>query len=195
MTHKCFISFKKEDARYKEAIQNLPNIDIVDKSLDEWIDSHDEDYIMKKIREENLSDSTVTIFLIGSKSAENFGWDEQRFIKRELRASLYNGENNTRNGILGVVLPDVHQQIYNGNGNCSTCGNIVGFVDMTDGTVIKEFHVNYYISPEKCHHTEEDRYCILTSWDKFEANPNLYIEQAFSKRATPSAEKVTVRPE
>ncbi len=194
MTHKCFISFKEEDEDYKEAIRKLPNIDIIDKSLDEWIDSHDEEYIMKKIREENLSDSTVTIFLIGSKSAESFGWDEQRFIKRELRASLYSGENNTRNGILGVVLPDALQQIYGGITKCQ-CGNSIELIYLNDGTVIKEFHKNYYISPGKCHHTEEERYCVLTRWNEFVATPNFYIEQAFLKRTAPIAEKIMVRPE
>src|SRR3989338_8307906 len=96
MAHKSFISFKTEDSAYKEAIQLLPNLDIIDKSLDEAIESDDEEYIMQKIREDYLADSTVTIHLIGLKSAEALGWEEQKFIKRELQASLYNGEGNTR---------------------------------------------------------------------------------------------------
>ena len=104
MGHKCFISFKTEDESYKKEIQDDLDIDMIDKSLNEAINSDDEDYIMRKIREDYLSDSTVTIFLIGNKSAENTFWEDQTYIKRELQASLYNGENNTRNGILGVVI-------------------------------------------------------------------------------------------
>ena len=110
MGHRCFISFKKEDEAYKKEIQRWVDdnkVDMIDKSLDTPIDSDDEEYIMQKIRADYLSDSTVTIFLIGLRSAENFGWFEQRFIKRELQASLYNGKGNTRNGILGVVLPNM----------------------------------------------------------------------------------------
>ena len=92
MAHKSFISFKTEDMAYKEATQGLPNLDIIDKSLDEAIESDDEEYIMQKIRQDYLADSTVTIHLIGLKSAEALGWEEQKFIKRELQASLYNGE-------------------------------------------------------------------------------------------------------
>lgn len=110
MGHKCFISFKTEDENYKTEIQKWSDnnkVDMIDKSLNEPIDSEDEDYIMRKIREDYLADSTVTIVLIGEHSAENQGEEEQKYIKRELQASLYNGKNNTRNGILGVVLPDM----------------------------------------------------------------------------------------
>ena len=107
MAHKCFISFKTEDECYKKYIQNSLDVDMIDKSLDEPIDSDDEDYIMRKIREDYLSDSTVTIFLIGNKSAENSSGENQTFIKREIQASLYNGKDNTKNGILGIVLPSI----------------------------------------------------------------------------------------
>ena len=66
MGHKCFISFKTKDSDYKDYIQNDLDLDMIDKSLNDPIDSEDEDYIMRKIREDYLSDSTVTIFLIGN---------------------------------------------------------------------------------------------------------------------------------
>ena len=107
MSHKCFISFKTEDKKYKKYIQEDLKIDMIDKSLNTPINSTDEDYIMRKIREDYLSDSTVTIHLIGEYSAENLLYENQAYIKRELQASLYNGENNTKNGILGIVLPNM----------------------------------------------------------------------------------------
>ena len=108
MSHKCFISFKTEDKKYKKYIQEDLKIDMIDKSLNTPINSTDEDYIMRKIREDYLSDSTVTIHLIGEYSAENLLYENQAYIKRELQASLYNGENNTINGILGIVLPNMY---------------------------------------------------------------------------------------
>jgi hypothetical protein len=92
MARKCFISFKTEDAEYKESILNHPYLDIVNKSLKEPIDSEDEEYIMQKIRSDYLADSTVTIFLIGERSSEVLGYDEQKYIKRELQGSLYDSE-------------------------------------------------------------------------------------------------------
>lgn len=194
MGHKCYISFKTEDSDYKTEIQNM-GIDMVDKSLNEAIDSNNEDYIMRKIREDYLSDSTVTIFLIGCYSAENSPNQNQSYIKRELQASLYNGENNSRNGILGIVLPDMTDTIYKGTYSCSTCNGTHSHVAINDSTTIKEFHRNYYIQPcPGCCWTEADRYCVLVKWEDFKSDPEEYINQAYEKRAASIADKVTVYP-
>lgn len=192
MGHKCFISFKTEDIDYKEYIQTELDIDMIDKSLDETIDSDDEDYILQKIREDYLSDSTVTIHLIGSHSAENLGYEEQKFIKRELQASLYNGKNNTRSGILGVVLPSVDAQIYKGSYTCSQCGNNHNWVGINNNMSVSEFTYNYYIPNGKCSHAEEERYCVLVKWNDFCSNPEKYIDTACKKRRELIADKVKV---
>lgn len=198
MGHKCYISFKTEDKYYKREIQRMKDegkIDFVDKSLNEAIESEDPNYIMRKIREDYLSDSTVTIFLIGSHSKETLGWNEQQYIKRELQASLFDGEGNTRNGILGVVLPNMYDSIYGGNYTCQTCGYVHSYVNINDNTVIKEFSVNYYIKPHSgCCWTEDERYCVLVRWDDFVSNPDSYINNAFDKRDSDIAKKVTVYP-
>ncbi|MGS2739035.1 TIR domain-containing protein [Sinomicrobium sp. M5D2P17] len=195
MAHKCFISFKTEDIAYKDHIRDGMDIEMIDKSLTEPIDSFDDDYIMRKIREDYLSDSTVTIFLIGQNSSENLGLYEQRYIKKELQASLYNGAYNSKNGILGVVLPSMYDTIYRGSYNCPTCGGSHNYVGINDSTVIKEFSYNYYIpSFGKCSWSESDRYCVLIKWDYFLISPEYYIEQAFDKRSQPVANKTKVRP-
>jgi len=194
MGHKCFISFKTEDFAYKKHILEELDIDMIDKSLNESIDSEDEDYIMQKIRKEYLSDSTVTIFLIGTKSKETLGWEEQKYIKRELQASLYNGKGNKKSGILGIVLPDMYDKIYTGSGICKICGNIHTYVNINDETVIKEFSYNYYIPHNKCSWSEEDRYCVLVKWDDFVIKPEIYIDKAFDKKNSAISEKTKVRP-
>ncbi|CAM4020190.1 TIR domain-containing protein [Cohnella lubricantis] len=194
MGHKCFISFKTEDLEYKEYIQKNMDIDMIDQSLNDAIDSEDEDYILRKIREDYLSTSTVTIHLIGNVSSEKLGYEEQKFIKRELQASLYNGKGNTRNGILGVVLPSMYKRIYLGSYTCSTCGQSHNAISINDDTTIKEFSYNYFIPNSKCVWYEEDRYCVLVKWDEFEANPEKFIQDAFDKRNSPIASKIKVRP-
>jgi hypothetical protein len=194
MARKCFISFKTEDAAYKKYIQDNLNVNMIDKSLNDAIDSSDEDYIMRRIREDYLSDSTVTIHLIGEKSAENLGWNEQKYIKRELQASLYHGEGNTQNGILGVVLPTMQSRIYGGSYICSKCGRNHNSKILNDSTVISEFRYNYFIPNNKCAWADEDRFCVLVKWEEFVAYPERYIEQAFLKRDTPISEKTKVRP-
>ena len=194
MSHKCFISFKTEDKEYKRYIQEDLKIDMIDKSLNTPINSTDEDYIMRKIREDYLSDSTVTIHLIGEYSAENSLYENQTYIKRELQASLYNGENNTKNGILGIVLPNMYDKIVKGSEVCSVCGKSHNIVCINDSTVVKEFSYNYYIPKDGCSWSEEDRFCILVKWNDFVKNPELYINKAFDKRSSPISAKTKVRP-
>jgi len=194
MAHKCFISFKTQDHDYKKYIHDSLNVDMIDKSLHEPINSDNEDYIMRKIRENYLSDSTVTIFLIGAYSAEYSFLQDQTFIKRELQASLYHGENNTKNGILGVVLPSMYNSIYFGDYNCSICGITHSTVKINEQTVIKEFLYNYYIPNNKCGWSEDDRYCVLTKWEEFCEKPNYYIDQAFDKRTHAISASTKVKP-
>ena len=194
MGHRTYISFKTEDEAYKNYIQDNLDIDMIDNSLNDAIVSDDLEYIMRVIREEYLSDSTVTIFLIGERSNENLGAYEQRYIKRELQASLYHGQGNTQNGILGIVLPSMYSRVYGGSGICQTCGNSHTYVNITDSTSIKEFSYNYYIPNNKCSWSEDDRFCVLVKWDDFIQEPEKYIDQAFEKRSHPISEKTKVRP-
>ena len=136
----------------------------------------------------------MTIHLIGEKSAEQYGAFEQRFIKRELQASLHDGENNPRSGILGVVLPTMYRKIYLRSDACGTCGNVISILNLGDETTIREFSANYHIVHGKCHWTEEDRYCVMVKWEDFIKGPDAYIEQALLKRFHPVAKKVRVRP-
>ena len=192
--HKCYISFKTEDESYKEEVQQLDGAEYLDKSLDEAIDSENVEYILQVIRDDYMSGTTVTIHLIGQYSAESAGEHEQRFIKRELQASLFEGRDNTQNGILGVVLPSMTDAIYKGKYSCSICGGSHNHVAIGDQTVVKEFSHNYYIPNDKCAHSEDDRYCVLVKWDDFVHDAQKYIQAAYDKREAPIASKTKVRP-
>lgn len=63
------------------------------------IDSTDTDYVMRRIRELYLKDSTVTIVLIGKCT-----W-ARRYVDWEIQASLRHGEVVMPNGLFGIVLP------------------------------------------------------------------------------------------
>lgn len=194
--HKCFISFKSQDIEYKEYIQNYLNVDMIDKSLDDPIQSNDEDYIMRKIREDYLKDSTVTIHLIGQYSAEN-SWLNQNYIKRELQASLSNTSAGSRNGILGVVLPSLYDKVYRGEEACFTCGKNHNIIQIDNTTTVSEFNYNFYLPLDNGKHIwfEEDRYCVLVKWDDFKERPNDYIDKAFEKRNDEKlTKKIKVRP-
>ncbi|MFT4043186.1 MAG: TIR domain-containing protein [Gordonia sp. (in: high G+C Gram-positive bacteria)] len=194
MGRKVYISFKTENLAYKTAIQAMDNLDYVDKSLNNPINSEDEDYIMRPIRADYLYDSTVTIFLIGEYSSEDRAAYEQRFIKRELQASFYSSEAHSKNGILGVVLPGMQDRVFGEKYSCPQCNGTHNLVSVNDSTVVSEFSYNYYIPNGKCSHAEDERYCVLVRWEDFEASPEDYIERAFEKGTASIASKTRVRP-
>jgi hypothetical protein len=77
---------------------------------------------------------------------------------------------------------------------CGICGGAHDIVKLDDEIVIKELSYNYYIPHNKCAHYEDDRYCILVSWENFKQDPNKYIEEAFLKREHPISNKIKVYP-
>lgn len=61
-------------------------------------DSNSAEYIMRKIREQKLSDSTVTIVLVGSCT------HSRRYVDWEVKASLQQGQM-LPNGLIAINLP------------------------------------------------------------------------------------------
>lgn len=196
---KCFISFKKEDKKYKDfLVEKYGSESFVDKTLDRTINSFDGDYVMQVIRRDYLCDSTVTLFLIGTHSSKMEGYDtygdKNYFIKRELAASLFNGPGNTRNGILGIVLPEMYDRVYKGTYSCSTCGQVHSYVDIGDSTTVREFSANYYTQPHSgCSWKEDERYCVIVKWDDFLLDSERFIEMAFDKRFSPVSNRIRIR--
>ena len=72
----------------------------------EIIDSDDTDYVMRRIRELYLKDSTVTIVLMGKCT-----W-ARRYVDWEIQASLRHGETVTANGLLGIRLNSFKKSSY-----------------------------------------------------------------------------------
>lgn len=194
--HNCFISFKKEDVVYKDKIlTKLGKERILGKALDRWIDSEDIDYIMQTIRREYMNNTSVTIFIIGEHSSENEGrdanGDKNAFIKRELQATLYDGKEFRRSGLLGVILPSMEARIYGGKYTCSECGETHNYVNINDSTAIKEFSANYYLKKDAgCCYTEDGRFAVLVRYSAFMENPDKYINMAYDKLSQPIAKEV-----
>lgn len=197
MSHKCFISFKKEDEVYKDRIiAKLGKKRIIGRALDEWIDSEDIDYIMQRIRKNYMEGTKVTLFLIGEHSSENEGRDENgdknAFIKRELQATLYDGQGYKRSGLVGIVLPSMEDKIFLAPYRCNVCNQIHNNVNIDDETVIKEFSENYWLEKNEtgCAYPEDGHFCVLVRYSEFMKDPEQYIEKAFQKLDEPICQKV-----
>lgn len=105
--HKVFISYHhKNDWYYKEEFERIFNNIIISKAVSEGdIDPDNSDkYIKRLIQEDYITDSTVTIVLIGSETAK------RKHIDWEISASL-NKKVGGYSGLLGIVLPS-HPDYY-----------------------------------------------------------------------------------
>lgn len=200
MSHRVFISFKKEDWQFKERIVNkLEEKGIQVNHLDDTIHSDNIDYVMQQIRDKYQGSTTVTIFLIGEHSSENegvdiFGQNHQSFIIRELRSALSDRDGNPRDGILGVVLPTMEKKVYGGSYKCEHCQETINIVNINDSTVIREFSRNYYLKPDKCgHYSEDGRFCVLCRYSEFMNEPEKYIDKAYNKIKELIAKEVTYK--
>ena len=188
MSHNCFISFKKEDEYFKnEIVKKLGRERIVGKSLDTWIDSENIDYVMQVIRNQYMNGTTVTLYLIGKHSSENegidnHGFNKQSFVIRELQATLFDRKGNPRDGLLGIVLPEMEEVVFTGKYSCPKCGDIIQNICINDSTVIREFSANYWLVKDNCgHYNESGRFAVLCRYSEFMKNPEYYIELAFNK--------------
>ena len=65
---------------------------------DPWVDSTNTDYVMDQVREKYLTDSTVTIVLVGRCT-----W-ARKYVDWEVYSSLRNDRLNRRNGLIAIEL-------------------------------------------------------------------------------------------
>lgn len=104
--HKCFVSYHEADTDEVEGFLDSFGDIFIARIIgvspeDPFIDSDDDDYIKRRIRELYLADSTVTIVLIGKCT-----WS-RRFVDWELASTLRNDTKNKRSGLVGITLPSI----------------------------------------------------------------------------------------
>lgn len=100
---KVFISHYKGDRNEVNAFIKDYSSVFIPKVLgandnDEFINSTKTGYVMQRIREKYLGDSTVTIVLIGSCT------HSRRYVDWEIKSSLRQGQY-IPNGLIGILLP------------------------------------------------------------------------------------------
>jgi hypothetical protein len=107
LRHKAFISYHSADVneveRFINEFDHQHDVFIsravgtgIDPSI---INSSNPEYVMSRIRDLYLKDSTVTIVLIGKCT-----WS-RKYIDWEIQSSLRNGATAAPNGLVGIVLP------------------------------------------------------------------------------------------
>ncbi len=113
--HKTFISYHRDDQeevdKFIETFDHDRDVFIAravgsDQTMDELIESDDDDYVMRRIREEHIRDSTVTLVFVGKNT-----WT-RKFVDWELAASLHQGPKaGLPNGVLAILSPELSEAI------------------------------------------------------------------------------------
>lgn len=102
--HKVFISYHHDnDQRYKDKLIRMgeEHAAFIDKSVGEGDISEDltDQQIRRKIRDDYLKDSTVTIVLVGTETKR------RKHVDWEIYSSMHDGGINKKSGILVINLP------------------------------------------------------------------------------------------
>ena len=101
MSHKCFISYHAEDKSAVDDFCEKFSGSFIRRGIkmeDDIIDSEDTNYVMSRIRQLYLQDSTVTLVLIGKCT-----W-ARKFVDWEVQASLRQPKDGYPNGLVAVQL-------------------------------------------------------------------------------------------
>lgn len=104
--HRCFISYHVVDQAEVETFIDTYGSEFIAHAIgvtvdDDFVNSTDEEYIKTRIRERYLSNTTVTIVLLGACT-----WSRP-FVDWEISSSLRNDPVNRRSGILALPLPSM----------------------------------------------------------------------------------------
>ena len=104
--HRCFVSHHEANSIAVKAfidefsdVFTAKTVGVTD--ADDFINSEDADYVMRRIREKYLSDTTVTIVLIGECTKA------RKYVDWEIASSLRDDPVNGRSGLLGINMKSV----------------------------------------------------------------------------------------
>ncbi len=99
---KCFVSYHQQDLpQVNRFISRFGPRNFIKRGItvpQDIIDSNSTDYVLRRIRELYIRDSTVTIVLIGQCT-----W-ARKFVDWELQASLRRNADGLPNGLIGILL-------------------------------------------------------------------------------------------
>ena len=156
--HRVFVSYyHTEDQDYRERFEGLFS-DIHDIMVSKSVEIGDidpnlkTDTIRQKIRDDYLRDSTVTVVLVGAHT-----W-QRKFVDWEIGSSIRKTQNNTRSGLLGILLPTYPRR----------------FGDMSK--------YNHYTIPPRLHDNIKHGFAKIYGWSEDPGTVQSWIHEAFNRR-------------
>jgi hypothetical protein len=184
--HKVFISYHHANDQWaKEHLCQLNRE--FDLFIDASVDIGDisggltDEAVRRKIRDEYLMDSTVTILLVGTETKH------RKHVLWELYSSMYDGAVNKKSGLLVVELPTAHNNSFHisrAEEKSLVFPEISGWRSVSDRSEYEKLHP---YQPEIIIDNlvyGKGRFSIVP-WTKVQNNPStlrLLIEGAFGER-------------
>ena len=166
---KCFLSYHHADdvvvTNFVDTFAHLLNGFIVRRlgeMPDDIVDSNDTSYVMSRIRQDYIKDSTVTIVLMGKCT-----W-ARRYVDWEIQASLRSGESVMPNGLLGIKLPGFSDFPERFNANLKTNGapdSYAGWIDYPSSLEMLENAIEWAFNRRNTH-----RHLITNPRDRMSYN-------------------------
>lgn len=167
--HKVFLSFHHQDNEYRKRFEkdfstefesSFLNLSVQDGDIDP---NNKTDTIRQIIREKYISDTSVTIVLIGSET-----W-KRKHVDWEIGYSLTKTSKNTRSGLIGILLPTYKKCLE----KCDNC-----CIKKTENG-IEYTPCNI---PPRLYDNIERGYAKIYSYPKTSDNLRQWIHEAFQRR-------------
>ena len=152
---KVFLSYHHDDQDWKDRFVELYRDDIIDKSVEDG-DINNANLLVEttrqQIREDYMSQATVTVVLIGPCT-----W-QRKHVDWEIGSSLRDTTQNPRCGLMGILLPNHHDA---GKGTCHPRRVPPRLADYARG---------------------DDPYCKIYNWTTDSLAMRRWIHEAFTRR-------------
>lgn len=167
--HKTFISFHHADDWYKESLETqwgeqadgFISKSVRDGDINPYFST---DYIRQLIRDDYISDATVTLVLIGQ------GTWRRKYVDWEIASSIRKTQKNSRTGLLGLLLPTYSVQSLYGQ----------------DRPALKRTEDGYSYNsdtiPPRLNDNIECGFAKIYSWPNDHYNLRKWIDEAFQRR-------------
>jgi antiphage defense system Thoeris ThsB-like protein len=165
--HKTFISFHHKDENYKkyleeqwgEQFEGFVSKSVRDGDINPNLPT---ETIRQKIRDEFIADATVTVVLVGQ------GTWRRKHVDWEIASSLRDTKNNSRTGMLGILLPSysVRQSLLGPQLMRTENGDLY----------------NPYTIPPRLYDNIECGFAKIYSWPSYSYHLRTWIHDAFIQR-------------
>lgn len=173
--HNVFLSFHHASDEYFKNYFETQFSEIYDGFISKAVSDGDintqlkTETIRQKIRDEFIRDATVTIVLIGENT-----W-KRKHIDWEISSSIRDTTNNSRTGLIGILLPT-----YRCESSYNSLSGIRGFNGFEEASNGGSF--NPYTIPPRLYDNVKCGFAKIYSWEDSSRAIQEWIHEAFQRR-------------